>query len=256
MKDISGSKPNHTDELSKLIDQSQVLGDELYQLYGNYLTALAKALNHQAIQASYHICTTCYPSDFLQLDGVEQQRLQRALRRAITNSIIDLLSQRQPIKDLHSPQQLVSWMQTTEEAIEHTLPRLSKKLNYLLQQARIIPQQVPRQLLEAAVKADEVGDSSSKRPNILSVLVEKDSKEDAEATFIIPVHVIFLRLAEIEFAAIELTKFRQQLHETRSKVADLRRAYQHRQRQVHSAAAESAWHQSWFGTENEPDEHK
>jgi hypothetical protein len=252
MKDISGSKPNHTGELSKLADRSQVLADEVYQLYGNYLTALAKALSHHAIHASYHICTVCYPSEFLQLDGVQQQRLQRAFRRAITNLVVDLLSQRQPLLDVRSPYEVVSWLQTTEEAIEHTLPRLSKKLNYLLQQARVIPQQVPRQLLEAAVRADEVSDSSTKHPNILSVLVEKDSKE--ESTLIIPVHVIFLRLAEIEFADIELTKLRQKLRETRSKVADLRRTYQHRQRQVQSAAAESAWHQSWFGLENDPAE--
>jgi hypothetical protein len=251
MKDIAGSKPNHTVELSKLADRSQLLGDEVYQLYGNYLTVLAKALSHHAIQASYHICTAYCPREFLELDGVQQQRLQRSLRRAITNSNVDLLSQQQPISDLRSPQQLVNWLQTTEEAIEHTLPRLSKKLNYLLQQARVIPQQVPRQLLEAAVRADEVSDSSTKHPNILSVLVEKDSKEDAESTLIIPVHVIFLRLAEIEFADIELTKLRQKLRETRSKVADLRRAYKHRQRQVQSVAAESAWHQSWFGIETD-----
>jgi hypothetical protein len=251
MKDLAGDKPNHTGALSKLIDRSHILGDEIYQLYGNYLTALAKALSHHAIHASYYICTTCYPHDFLELDGTQQQRLQRSLRRSITNSIVDLLAQRQPIEDMDSPDLLADWLTATEEAIEHTLPRLSKKLNYLLQQARIIPQQVPRRLLDAAVKSDEIGDSSAKHPNILSVLVEKDSKVEPESTIIMPVHVIFLRLAEIEFAEIELTKLRQQLHETRSKLADLRRAYKHRQRQVHGAAAEAAWHQSWFGVEEE-----
>jgi hypothetical protein len=243
-------------DLDKLADRSRALSDEVYQLYSRYLTALAKALRHQSIQACYQLCTNCYPTEFLQLDSGQQQRLQRSLRRAITNSIVDLLSQLQPISKIQNPNQLSHWLQNTEEAIGQTLPGLSKKMNYLLQQARVVPQQVPRQLIEAAVKADEISDGGGvKRPNILSVLVEKDSKDSSETTLIIPVHVIFLRLPEIEFADIELSKLRQQIHEMRSKVADLRRTYKHRQRQAQSVAAEAAWHQSWFGaTDTEPPE--
>jgi hypothetical protein len=250
MDDSSGfnSPTEPTNDLAKLADRSQALSDEVYQLYSRYLTALAKALRHQSIQACYLLCTNCYPTEFLQLDASQQQRLQRSLRRAITNSIVDLLSQLQPITSIQNPSQLSNWLQNTEEAIGQTLPGLSKKMNYLLQQARVVPQQVPRQLIEAAVKADEISDGGGvKRPNILSVLVEKDAKDSSETTVIIPVHVIFLRLAEIEFADIELSKLRQQMHEMRSKVADLRRTYKHRQRQSQSAAAEKAWHQSWFG---------
>jgi hypothetical protein len=239
-------------DTNKLADRTQALSNEIYQLYGNYFTALAKALRHHSIQACYHLCTNCYPNEFLQLDASQQQRLQRSLRRAITNSIVDLLSQLQPDTNIQNPSQLSSWLQQIEESIELTLPGLSKKMNYLLQQARVVPQQVPRQLLEAAVKADDISDSGggAKRPNILSVLVEKDAKDSPENTIIIPVHVIFLRLAEIEFAEIELSKLRQQMHEIRSKVTDLRRVYKHRQRQAQSAAAETAWHQSWFGVED------
>jgi hypothetical protein len=241
-------------DLVKLADRSQALSDEVYQLYSQYLTALAKALRQQSIQACYHLCTSCYPAEFLQLDASQQQRLQRSLRRAITNSIIDLLSQLKPVTAIRSPNQLSNWLHNTEEAIGLTLPGLSKKMNYLLQQARVVPQQVPRQLIEAAVKADDINDGGGvKRPNILSVLVEKESKEDPENTVIIPVHVIFLRLAEIEFAEIGLSKLRHQIHELRSKVADLRRTYKHRQRQSQSISAASAWHQSWFGAEETPE---
>jgi hypothetical protein len=256
MDDSSGfvnstpSTQNSTTDLGQIADRSQALSREVYQLYSKYLTALAKALRHHSIQACYHLCTNCYPAEFLQLDANQQQRLQQSLRRAITNSIIDLLSQLQPVTTIHSPSQLSDWLQNTEESIGLTLPGLSKKMNYLLQQARVVPQQVPRQLIEAAIRADEISDGGgAKRPNILSVLVEKDSKEDPENTVIIPVHVIFLRLAEIEFAEIELSKLRQQIHEMRSKIADLHRTYKHRQRQVQSTSAAAAWHQSWFGSE-------
>jgi hypothetical protein len=258
MDDLSGfltptsSGQNSTTDLVKMADRSQALNNEVYQLYSQYLTALAKAVRHHSIQACYHLCTNCYPTEFLQLDASQQQRLQRSLRRAITNSIIDLLSQLQPVTTICNPNQLSSWLQHTEESISLTLPGLSKKLNHLLQQARVVPQQVPRQLIEAAVRADEISDGGgAKRPNILSVLVEKDSKEDSETTVIIPVHVIFLRLAEIEFAEIELSKLRHQIHEMRSKIADLRRTYKHRQHQAQGKAAADAWHQSWFGSKDQ-----
>jgi hypothetical protein len=246
------SDQNLANDLVKLADRSHDLGQEIYQLYRQYLTALAKALRHNSIQACYHLCTNCYPLEFLELEPSHQQRLQRSLRRAITNSIIDLLKQLQPIADVPSPLELSAWVHNIEEAVGLTLPGLSKKMNYLLQQARVVPQQVPRQLIEAAVKADDISDGGGgKRPNILSVLVEKDSKDDPENTVIIPVHVIFLRLAEIEFAEIELSKLRHQIHEMRSKVADLRRTYKHRQHQAQGKAAAVAWHQSWFGSEDQ-----
>ncbi len=242
------SDQNLANDLLRLANRSHDLGEEVYQLYRRYLTALAKALRHNSIQACYHLCTSCYPLEFLELEPSQQQRLQRSLRRAITNSIIDLLSQLQPLAEVPSPNELNAWLQNIEEAIGLTLPGLSKKMNHLLQQARVVPQQVPRQLIEAAVRADEISDGG-KRPNILSVLVEKESKEDPENTIIMPVHVIFLRLAEIEFADMELSKLRHQIHEMRSKVADLRRTYKHRQRQAQGKAAAAAWHQSWFGAE-------
>ena len=251
---LAGTKSdqNLANDLVRLADRSHDLGQEVYQLYRQYLTALAKALRHNSIQSCYHLCTSCYPLEFLELEPSQQQRLQRSLRRAITNSIIDLLRQLQPIADVPSPLELSAWLHNIEEAIGLTLPGLSKKMNYLLQQARVVPQQVPRQLIEAAVKADDISDSGgAKRPNILSVLVEKDSNDDPENTVIIPVHVIFLRLAEIEFAEIELSKLRHQIHEIRSKVADLRRTYKHRQHQAQGKAAAAAWHQSWFGSEDQ-----
>jgi hypothetical protein len=256
MDDSSGlfaaikSDQNLANDLLKLANRSHDLGEEIYQLYRQYLTALAKALRHHSIQACYQLCTSCYPMEFLELKPSQQQRLQQSLRRAITNSIIDLLNQLQPMTEVPSPNELNTWLHNIEEAIGMTLPGLSKKMNHLLQQAQVVPQQVPRQLIEAAVRADEISDGGeAKRPNILSVLVEKDSKEDTESTVIIPVHVIFLRLAEIEFADLDLSKLRHQIHELRSKIADLRRTYKHRQRQAQGQAAAAAWHQSWFGSE-------
>jgi hypothetical protein len=251
MGDSSAMEIEKKLELERLQAQTQALAMEIHRLYGEYLTALARALRHHTIQACYQICTNCYPQEFLGLAPLQQQGLQKSLRRAISNSVIDLLQQLQPVTEIREPDALMDWIQSLDEAIDQTLPSLSKKLNYLLQQSRIVPQQVPRQVLEAAVKVEETGESSSKRPNILSVLVEKDSPGHAEEMMVIPVHVIFLRLPEIEFADLELSKLRQQIQANRAKVAGLRRSYRHKQRQVQSLAAVAAWHQSWFGSAEE-----
>jgi hypothetical protein len=191
----------------------------------------------------------CYPKEFLGLEALRQQGLQKSLRRAISNSVIDLLRQLQPLPENIEPDAVMDWIQSLDEAIDQTLPSLSKKLNYLLQQARVVPQQVPRQILDAAAKVEESGESSSKRPNILSILIEKESSDRSEETIVIPVHVIFLRLAEIEFADLEVSKLRQQIQINRAKVAGLRRSYRHKQRQIQSTNAVAAWHQSWFGSD-------
>jgi cell division protein FtsB len=237
--------------IRKLQAQTQSLAQEIHQLYGNYLAALARAVRQHAIQSAYHLCTHCYPAEFLRLDAGQQQGLQKSLRRTISNSVIDLLRQLDPVADIVQPDELMDWMQAIEDAIEHTLPSLSKKINYLLQQARVVPQQVPRQLMEAALRLEEANDSSSKHPNILSVLVEKDAPGQTDVTVVVPIQVIFLRLVEVEFGDLEVSKLRQQIQASRSKIASLRRTYQHKQRQMQSAAATKAWHQSWFGSDDE-----
>ncbi len=241
-------------EMAKLGNHSQKLGAELYQLYSNYLTSLAQAVRHQGIQACYCICTNCYPPEFLALAPSHQQKLQRSLRRAITNSIIDLLSQLHSIDQLDAPGQLLDWQETLEEAISHTLPSLSKKLNYLLQQARVIPQQVPRQVLEAAAKVEATGESSINRPHILRVFVEQDALDTLDTTVVKPVHVIFLQLVEMEFADRQVMHLRKQIHSLESQLASLHHSYQRQLQKLQVGAAESAWHHSWFGN-TEPESH-
>jgi hypothetical protein len=242
-------------QMAKLSSHSERLGAEVYQVYGNYLTSLAQAIRHEGIHACYHICTNCYPPEFLALEPSHQQKLQRALRRAITNSVIDLLSQLQPIESgghganepLHDPRQLLVWQETLEDAISHTLPSLSKKLNYLLQQARVIPQQVPRQVLEAAAKVESTGESHANRPHVLSVFVEQDVPDSPDATVVVPVHVIFLQLTELEFADRQVMHLRKQIHTLEVQVASLHHSYQRQLQKLQVGAAEAAWHQSWFG---------
>ncbi len=234
-------------EMAVFSSRSQQLGIKLYQLYSNYITSLAQALRHQSINACYHICTNCYPPEFMSLAPSHQQKLQRSLRRAITNSVIDLLSQLQPTDDLYNPNQLLVWQETIEEAMSHTLPSLSKKLNYLLQQARVIPQQVPQQVLEAAAKVENTGESSTIHPHILTVLVEQNSPDALDTTMVVPVHVIFLQFSDMEFADRQVLHLRKQIHTLEFQLASLHHSYQRQLQKLQVGAAEAAWHHSWFG---------
>jgi hypothetical protein len=240
-------------EMAKLKSRSQRLGTEIHRIYSDYITSLAQAVRHQGIHACYHICTNCYPAEFLVLEPSHQQRLQRSLRRAITNSVIDLLSQLQPIDQLQTPSELLDWQEEIEEAISHTLPSLSKKLNHLLQQARVIPQQVPRQVLEAAAKVEATGESLANRPHILKVLVEQDAPDSLDDTVVVPVCVIFLQLAEMEFADRNVLHLRKQIHTIQGQLANLHHGYQRQLQKLQVGAAEAAWHHSWFGSaESQP----
>ncbi len=240
-------------EMARLGSQSQQLSTKLHQVYSQYLTSLAQAVRQQGIQACYHICTSCYPPDFLALTPSYQQKLQRSLRRAITNSVIDLLSQLQTIKYPEDPSELLAWQSDIEEAISHTLPSLSKKLNHLLQQARVISPQVPRQILEAAAKVEMLGESSVHRPHILSVLIEQDALDVEESSAVVPVQVIFLQLVDLEFADRQVMHLRQKIHALQGQLATLQHSYQRQLKKLQVGAAEAAWHQSWFGqTEPEP----
>jgi hypothetical protein len=239
--------------IAQLQAQTRTLAGELHQSYGNYLTALAQAVRHHSIQAVYYLCTQVYPEAFLKLDASQQQGLQRSLRRTITNSVIDLLSQLQIPKDITEPAQLLESCRELEEAIEHSFPSLSKKLNHLLQQAQIVPQQLPRRILEAALRLEEVSDYPQHHPNILTVTIDKESSHQSERPPTQTMQVIFLRSGDMEFSDLKLSRLRQELQALQGKVASLRRNYQHRQHQSQGAAATVAWHQSWFGLETDTD---
>jgi hypothetical protein len=79
------------------------------------------------------------------------------------------------------------------------------------------------------------------------VLIEQDALDLEDSSMVVPVHVIFLQLVDMEFADRQVMHLRQKIHTLQSQLATLQHSYQRQLKKLQVGAAESAWHHSWFG---------
>jgi hypothetical protein len=283
-------------DLHHLQAASSKLGTELTAAYQSYFTGLAPTLKQQSIQSCYHLCTTCYPDDFLKLNYNQRSQLLKTLQRVIGNVIADLVVHINspgggsnnnddeqtgeltsipimPIDWFATPTSLATWHQNIEAEIAHSLKEISYKVNLLLQQARIMPANIPKSILEASNEADRQGESMVNIPNLLSILIEQDLDEeqlDAEVSKtilqngadvsismtidsdeedfsrIVQIHSLYLRLTEVEFSDVNVLALRKNIDRLVDKTKALRREYLQKQQELKIAEAESAWRNSWF----------
>ncbi|AFY94536.1 hypothetical protein [Chamaesiphon minutus] len=279
-------------DLTQLRKASSQLGQELTAAYQSYFTSLALTLRKQSIQGCYYLCTTCYPEAFLKLNYDRRTQLLITLKRVIRNVISDLVVHIEPHRPKHrptdedeptgeltsipvmpmdwfeTPASLATWQQNIEAEIGHSLKEISYKVNLLLQQAQIMPPTIPKQILEASAEADRQGGSTANVPNILSILIERettgghipeDNADDRlmlstaieldradESPQIVQIHSLYLRLTEVEFSDVTVLSLRKNISQLVDKVNKLRREYIHKQQELKIAEAESAWRNSWF----------
>ncbi len=144
------------------------------------------------------------------------------------------------------PEQLTQWQEKLEEAIARILQTLSLKTNRLLQENGILPRKLPPVVLEAAAKADASAEVTTGSPNLLNLLMETESEDDAEDSTLTRIIAINLRLSEIEFADPTLNASRNQIRNLSAKGNTLYRQYQKKQRERAVAQAEAAWRASWY----------
>ena len=143
-------------------------------------------------------------------------------------------------------EQLAKWQEQVEKAIARALQKLSLKTNRLLQENGILPSKLPAVVLEAAAKADASGEVTTGSPNLLNLLMETESEDDAEDSTLTRIIAINLRLSEIEFADPALSASRHQIRHLSAKGNTLYRQYQKKQRERSVAQAEAAWRASWY----------
>ena len=281
-------------DLKQLSANSSELGRELMAAYRIYFTNLASTLQQQSIQGCYSLCTNFYPEAFLKLSYDRRTQLLKTLQRVISNAITNLLVHIEPTRrpgntedddeptgDLTAipvmpidwfatPSSLATWQQNLEGELNHSLKEISYKVNMLLQQAQILPPNIPKPILEAHPEADRQSNNATSIPNLLSVLVgqNKDQPEDedpeemdtedqldaalesliqrASNTDIIEITILYLRLTEIEFSNVALLSLRKNINQLTTQVKGLRRDYLQKQQELKVAQAESAWKNSWF----------
>jgi hypothetical protein len=282
-------------ELTQMRRTSSELGRELTAVYRSYFATLASTLKQQSIQGCYHLCTNFYPEAFLKLNYDRRSQLLKTLQRVISNAIADLVVHIEPsrltndndddeptgeltaipampIDWFATPSSLSTWQQNLEAELSHSLSEISYKVNLLLQQAQIMPPNIPKPILEADPAADRQGANTTNIPNLLSVLIgqksgknneedddddDDDDDGDLDAALenliqrdnipdIIKIHSLYLRLAEIEFSNVTVLSLRKNINQLTNKVKTLRREYLQKQQELKIAEAESAWRNSWF----------
>jgi hypothetical protein len=279
-------------DLTQLRTASSQLGRELTAAYKSYFTNLAPTLNQQSIQGCYYLSTTCYPEAFLKLNYNQRSQLLKTLQRVISNAIADLVvhiepspqkrdNDDEPTGELTSipivptdwfatPASLSTWQQNLEEEINHSLKEISYKVNLLLQQAQIMPPNIPKPILEASREADRQAVNTTNIPNVLSILIEQDSDKEwqlddlseerltqqdlpeerlhqrDDLSQIVQIHSLYLRLTEVEFSDVSVLSLRKNISQLVNKTNVLRREYLQKQQELKIAEAESAWKNSWF----------
>ncbi len=278
-------------EIEQLETQSKDFFAELNVLYKRYLEALNLSVKKQLILAVYEICTKIYPEEFLQLSYSQREKLQGKIKElcqpleskllayitfpqptptaTITEQILTQLSlisnkefqlqnteEDDSISEIGNPEELVLWCKRVEQGIRIIIHDLSQDVNRELQKNNIIASQLPPQLLEMALQAEEGGMSSGNSPNILNLLIETNQKErdddeenddddENQESQITKISAIHLRLSDIEFADPQLSIQRQQIRQKLEIVKKIRKAYQKVQRENAQAQAEAAWRSSW-----------
>ncbi len=281
-------------DLADFEEKTTQLSLELNHLYRNYLEALSQSIKQQLILACYHICTQIYPEKFLKLSFSKREKLQNNLRQlgqgiqeqllsyltprsstpqaTITEQLLFQFSQsEEPSLDVNksevdseskafnikNPEELVNWCKTIEEGIDETLESLSQKANNYLHQAQIIPPNLPPQLLEMALQAEEGRLSAGGTPNIINLLVEtnkdKQKKEQQEQqeqqesdSQVTKFSAIHLRLSDIVFPNPTLSIERKEIRKHLEKLKKMRQSYHQTQREYATAEAETAWRSSWY----------
>jgi hypothetical protein len=285
-------------DLHQLRTSSREIGRELTAAYRSYFGCFAPTLKQQSIQGCYHLCTNFYPEAFLKINYDRRAQLLKTLQRVISNAIADLSvhiespSQTStsddddeptgeltampaiPIDWFETPSSLSTWQRNLEAELNHSLKEISYKLNVLLQQAQIMPPNIPKPILEANPEADRQGGNTANIPNLLSVLIgqnsnkqEEDLDDDDEAELdeedaldavmenliqrrdpatIIQIHSLYLRLTEVEFSNVTVLTLRKNISQLTNKVKILNREYMHKQQELKIAEAEAAWRNSWF----------
>lgn len=152
----------------------------------------------------------------------------------------------------NSPETLARWQRYIEKAIFNIIKLLSRDTNRLLQQSGILPNQLPKQVLEAAYQAESSGQSIAGPPNLLNIIIETGSSSESgklgemRGNTAIQITAIKLRLSEIEFADAATSAGRQQIRNLFLRLNALGRDYQRKQRELAVVQAESAWRSSWF----------
>ena len=267
-KNMGGTIQQIRQDLAALEQKVAGMRVELHSLDLEYLNLLTKSGQKQLILACYQVCTHKYPEAFVRLSFNQRQELQQEIRqigqqfqpelfeigKLLAPASTEVTSPNSPeipedsgvIPVITNPETLFQWQQQIEEKIHQTLDRISREVNQLLQQAKILSHQLPAKVLDMAMEAEKSGSVMTGPPNLLNLMVEAKSEASGEDNKVLHLTAIRLRLAEIEFVDTNLGSQRHQIRNLLAKLNTIRQQYQKKQKELAIAEAETAWRSSWF----------
>ncbi|PSF38085.1 hypothetical protein C7H19_06330 [Aphanothece hegewaldii CCALA 016] len=165
-----------------------------------------------------------------------------------------MLENSDTFSNIKKPDELIEWTKHIEKGITQVLDTLSMEINNNLQKYKILPNQLPKQVLEMAIKAETPEHPTGGQPNLLDVIIETGNKGNdaenievpmtqAQVTKLVAIH---LRLHEIEFTEPILTLQRKQIRQILEQINQLKKQYQKKEKECAIAEAETAWRSSWY----------
>ncbi len=306
-------------ELAKLDGAIDLISQQLLATYSTYLKLLGKSVQRQLTIAVYQICTDVYPENFLRLSLTQRANLQTKVKQIaqglmtqlstpladleniispstssaliplkITDVALDNVQEIEKVDRQEKPEkiakvrQLVNWQRQTDIEIIQLLQQGSKEVNNLLHQAKLLAQQLPIFLLEAAAKVESLNTAAViSRPNTINLLVEMGNNSSAEvendsennplishslsqnlppeiaqhisfkesakepSKEILPLTAIYLRLGDLEFNDPELGNISNNLRALITKLHALDREYHKQSKLYQVAQAQAAWRSTW-----------
>lgn len=234
-------------ELENISEKVAQLKEKTYSLYSQYIELLEQAIIKQFIIAAYQLCTQIYPEAFLKLSYSEREELQQNLRKISQENFQEFRENLALNEDLKitTPLELAQWHEYLEDAIITEIDAISKLGNSCLQKAGILPAEIPVQVLEMAIDAEENTQGISSPANLLYLLVETDQDETETQENISKLAVVRLRRSELEFSNSNLTTQRSKIREMGEEIGKLEQKCERHTKELAIAEAEAAWRSSW-----------
>lgn len=151
-----------------------------------------------------------------------------------------------------TPDNLMAWSNLQEEAMAMILATVSSQANTLLQNMGILPQELPQEMIEAALQTEGAGSISNRAPGVLHLMLEverknkdQQSRNENNNNEVMQLAVVRLRVGELEFAAPSLNAKRREIRTTQQQLQKLQEQYNRLTNERAIAQAELAWRSSW-----------
>lgn len=165
---------------------------------------------------------------------------------ALKNILQEKEKETDSITEESNPEKVMAWSSLREQATVMILENVSSQANEILQDMNVLPQDLPKEMIDAAIQSEGAGSISNRAPGVLHLMLEMERNKGQEEEEVMQLTILRLRVAELEFAAPSLNTKRRELRNLEQQLQQLNQQYQKLQKERSIAQAELAWRSSWY----------